>query len=200
MDKIQITGTSSALDANGLADDVAYSGGGFALTANDAGDSLAHKITILGNAATNHSAKTFTITGTGANGATLTEALAGPNGVVTVTSTKYFITVTSVTVDSTTGADTFDIGWTADAVSAWTQVERRVPVFNIGFGCVISGTPTYGVQHTYDNGTTAFNHATVTGETTNQEGVITNPVQAIRLIWSAAGGVTLTGYQATDRY
>src|SRR5687768_15808804 len=104
MDKIVITGTSAALDADGLANNVAYSGGGYALTANDAGDSLAHKITILGNAATNHSAKTFTVTGTGANGKALTEDLAGPNGNVTVTTAGYFLTVTSVTVSATTGA------------------------------------------------------------------------------------------------
>lgn len=200
MDKIVISGASAALSALGLANDIAYVDGGYVLTANDAGDSLAHKITILGNAATNHSAKTFTITGTGANGKALTEGIAGPNGNVTVTSTKYFLTVTSVTVDSTTGGDTFDIGWNADAVSDWTWLKSNVAVFNVGFGCAISGTPTYGAQHTYDNGTTAFNHATVTGETTAQDGVITSPVQGIRLNWTAAGTVTLTGYQATDRF
>jgi len=195
MDRFQITGVSVALNAAGLANDVAYSGGGYALSANSAGDSLAHKITILGNAATNHSAKTFTITGTNPNGFSQTETLAGPNGVATVTSTKYFLTVTSVTVDATTGADTFDIGWNADSVSAWIFPQPSGPVFNIGFACIKdSGTPTYGVQQTYDNGVTAFNHATVTGETTSQEGTFTSPVQGYRLNWTAAGGVTMWAY------
>lgn len=195
MDRFQITGNSAALDADGLANDVAYSGGGYALTANDAGDGLAHKITILGNAATNHSAKTFTITGTDAAGNAQTNAIAGPNGVATVTSTKYFKTVTSVTVSATTGADTFDIGWNADAVSAWVFPQPSGPVFNIGFACIVdSGTPTYGMQQTYDNGVTAFNHSSVTNETTSQEGAYTSPVQGYRINWTAAGEVTLWAY------
>ena len=201
MDKIIITGNSAALDADGLANDVAYSGGGYALTANSAGDSIAHLITILGNAATNHSAKTFTVTGTGPGGEAQTEGIAGPNGVATVTTTKHFLTVTSVTVSSTTGADTFDIGWTAESVSAWEPLDSRVEAFNIGFGCiVVSGSPTYTVQHTYgDASLTPFSHATVSAETTSQEGAYTNPVQAIRLKWTAAGEVTLAGRQATRK-
>jgi len=196
MDRFQITGVSVALDAAGLADGIAYVDPGYVLTANDAGDDLAHLITILGNAATNHSAKTFTITGTGPNGFAQTEELAGPNGNVTVTSVKYFKTVTSVTVDSTTGADTFDIGWTANSVSGWVFPQPSGPVFNIGFACIKdSGSPTYGVQQTYDNGVTAFNHASVTNETTSQEGTYTSPVQGYRLNWTAAGGVTLWAYQ-----
>ena len=195
MDRFQITGNSVALDADGLANDVAYSGGGYALTANSAGDSLAHQITILGNAATNHSAKTFTVTGTSPNGFSQSEGIAGPNGVATVTTTKYFLTVTSVTVSSTTGADTFDIGWNADSVSAWIYPQPTGPQFSIGFACIKdSGSPTYGVQHTYDNGVTAFNHSSVTNETTSQEGTYTTAVQGYRLNWTAAGEVTMWAY------
>ena len=131
----------------------------------------------------------------------MSEGIAGPNGNVTVTSTKFFLTVTSVTVGSTTGADTFDIGWNANAVSAWTWVKSNVAVFNIGFICVKgTGSPTYSVQQTYDNGVTASAHATVSAETTTQEGVYTSPIQGFRLAWTAAGQVTLTAYQATDRF
>jgi len=196
MDRFQITGDSSALDANGFADDVAYSGGGYALTATSVGDGLAHQVTILGNAATNHTGKTFTVTGTNANDAAISENLSGPNGIATVTTTAHFKTVTSVTVDATTGADTFDIGWNANSVSAWIFPQPSGPLFTIGFACIVdSGTPTYGVQHTYDNGTTAHNHSTVTGETTTQEGTYTTPVQGYRLNWTAAGGVTMWAYQ-----
>jgi len=198
--RIEITGDSVALNAAGLANDIAYVGGGYVLTANSAGDSLAHLITILGNAATNHSAKTFTITGTGPNGQAQTEAIAGPNGVATVTSTKYFLTVASVTVSSTTGADTFDIGWTAGSVSAWVFVESRVVAFNIGFGCVKgTGSPTFTVQHSYDKGATAFPHSVVVSKTASTDGVYTSPIDAIRLSWAAAGQVTLSGTQAMGR-
>lgn len=200
MPTIEITGTAVALNAAGLANDVAYSAGGYALTANNAADSLAHLITILGNAATNHAAKTFTITGAGPNGEAQSEGIAGPNGNVTVTSTKYFLTVTSVTVSATTGADTFDIGWTAASVSPWAWLEPRVVAFNVGFGCVKgTGSPNYSVQHTYDKGATAFAHSVVAAKTASTDGVYTSPVGGIRLAWTVAGQVTLTAIQADGR-
>lgn len=194
MTPILITGDSVALSANGLANDVAYDAGGYALTASSAGDSLAHKITILGNAATNHSAKTYTVTGTGPNGEPLTGTLAGPNGVATVTTTEYFLTVTSVTVSADTGGDTFDIGWAAASCSPWEFINDPWTTPGMGFGCTVnSGSPTYGVEQQYGDGI-AFTHATVTGETTSQEGGYTFPVRAIRLIWTAAGEVTLRAW------
>ena len=195
-ERFDFDGDSVALDANGLADDIAYVDGGYVLTANDAGDDLAHLITILGNAATNHSGKTFTITGTGPDGKTLTEGIAGPNGVATVTSTKHFLTVTSVTVSATTGGDTFDIGWNAVAVSAWHYLtNNKYEKVLIGFGCeVVSGSPTYTVQHAYgDANMTAFNHNSVAAETTSQNDGYTTPIMAVRLYWSAAGRVRMTG-------
>ena len=145
--KKHTTYTPAALDADGLMNDVAYSGGGYAITANDAGDSLAHLITILGNAATNHSGKTFTVTGTDADGKAQTETLAGPNGVATITTTKHFKTVTSITVDSTTGADTFDAGWTGVSVGPTYPVDwRSSSACNIAVD--VTGTINFSVQET----------------------------------------------------
>ena len=196
MNRFTITGTAVALDADGLANDIAYAGGGYVLAANSAADSLAHEITILGNAATNHSGKTFTITGTGPNGEPLTEDIAGPNGIATVTSTKSFLTVTSVTVSATTGADTFDIGWNANTVSPWEYIDRlgQWPAAGMAFDCIKgTGSPNYSVQYTLDGGVTAFTHADVTGETTSQAGTILTPVQAVRIKWTVAGQVTMHG-------
>lgn len=193
--------TNVALSAAGIADDVVYAAGGYVLTANGAADNLGHLITILGNAATNHSAKIFTITGTDADGNPQTEGLAGPNGNVTVTSVKYYKTVTSVTVSATTGADTFDIGWTAAAVGAMISPDyTRDPVINVGIFCrVPSGSPTYAVQYTgdstpagIDQTTSWLTHATITGKTATFAGSITTPILAFRLIFSAAGPVNMT--------
>lgn len=180
--------TFAALDADGFANDVAYSGGGYALTANTAGDLCGHPVTILGNAATNHSAKTFTITGTDANDVAITNAIAGPNGVATVTSTKRFKTVTSVTVDSTTGADTFDIGWTALASTAWIGLDTRYAPFDVGVGAVlVSGTVDYDLEHTYDDISTnatvqvAYNNATMAAKTASFDVGLSYPVKAVRL-------------------
>lgn len=192
--KHEIAATSAAASVTGLLSNA--TGGTWTLTANDAGDDLAHLVTIKGDAATDHSAKTAVITGTAANGAVQTETVNLPNGTATVTSTKHFLTVTSVVPSATIGADTMDIGWAAESVSPPIFPKHNVNPFSLGFGCYVSsGSPTYTVQHTYD-GNVWFDHATVAGETTSQDGSYTAPVQAIRLKFTAAGGTTFTGYQA----
>lgn len=195
MERFTITGVSSAADTNGFAATVGAVTPGttlFALSATEVGDSLAHKVIITPSGSVTGS---YVITSTDANGFTQTETLA-TNTTNAVTSSKYHLTLTSVKSPAGLGAETVDIGWTADSVSAWTYPQPSGPEFNIGFACIKdSGTPTYGVQQTYDNGTTAFNHSTVTGETTSQEGVYTSPVQGYRLNWTAAGGVTMWAYQ-----
>lgn len=181
------TYTFAAADAGGYANDVAYSGGGYALTATTAGDGCAHPVTILGNAATNHSAKTFTITGTDANDVAITNAIAGPNGIATVTSTKRFKTVTSVTVSATTDADTFDIGWTALASTPWVPLDVRANPFTVGIGAMVSGTINYDLEHTYSDISTnataqqAYNNATMAGKTASFDVGLTYPVRAVRI-------------------
>lgn len=190
MDTISISGNSVALDADGLGNNV--TGATFTLTANDAGDSLAHKITVLNNTANDHSGKTLALVGTDANGRPQTETLTGPAGAATVTSEKYYLSLTSITPSATIGADTFDIGWAAASVSPHKYILHSG---DIGFGCrVVSGTPTYTVQQTYDD-IVWFDHATVASETTSQEGTYLFPIRAVRLTWAAAGEVTFTGLQ-----
>lgn len=192
-----IVAVSVAANVTGLRSNATgAAGAGWALTANSAGDGLAHLITIKGDAATDHSAKTAVITGT-LDGAVQAETVNLPNGTATVATTKYFSTVNTdgVVPSATIGTDTMDIGWAAASVSPIYPLTATLRVFNVGFGCkVVSGSPTYEVQHTYDNDLW-FTHPTVTAETTSQDGTYTSPVSAIRLAFAAAGGVTLTGYQ-----
>ena len=74
--------------------------------------------------------------------------------------------------------------------------------FNVGFGVTISGTPTYTVQHTFDNPWTTtspvwFDHPTVAAETTNQDGNYAFPVAAVKVVvTSGTGTATLTLIQA----
>ncbi len=195
MNKIEIVAASVAASVTGLLSNA--TGATWTLTANDAGDGLAHKITIKGDAATDHSAKTAVIVGTDYTGAAQSETVNLPNGTATVTTTGYFLTVTGADPSATIGADTMDIGWAADSVSPPVALRQRPgSQFNIGFGCrVVSGTPTYTVQHSYD-GAAWYNHSSVAAETTSQDGSYTSPIASIRLLFAAAGGVTLTGYQA----
>lgn len=182
------TFTFAATSAAGYANDVAYSGGGYALTATTAGDGCGHPVTILGNAATNHSGKTFTVTGTDANDVAITDAIAGPNGVATVTTTKRFKTVSSVTVDATTDADTFDIGWTSLASTPWIPLDVLQAHFAVGVGVVlVSGSVNYDLERTYDEIDTntaaqvAYNDGTMAGKTASSEVGLSTPVKAIRL-------------------
>lgn len=150
MHPIRFSYTPAALNASGLAAAVAESGGGYALSATTPADSLAHLITVTGIAATDHSGKTFTITGTDANDVAQSEAIAGPNGAVAVSSTLYFKTVTSVTVSATTGADTFNIGWTGVAVGPTYPLNWRDANYQVALGVIITGTVNVTVQHTMD--------------------------------------------------
>lgn len=198
--------TPAAASANGFADDIAYVGGGYVLTVTTPNDSLAHLVTILGNAATNHSAKTFTITGTDADDNSITEGLAGPNGNVTVTSVNHYKTVTSVTVSATTGADTFDIGWSAVAVSKVLPLSFNRNPFSVSLFGDVSGTISYTIQHTFgdvlgwrSNGTnqpeklTWNAHATLAAKTADADSNYAFPVRATRiLINSVTATATIT--------
>jgi hypothetical protein len=185
--------TSSAANLTGFASNV--TGATFALTTLTTDDNLGHKVTIRNDSATDHSAKTAIITGN-MNGMVVTETVNLPAGAATVTSSNYYDALVSIVPSATIGADTMDIGWAAASISKWHHFPNYPDSgFNFGFGCTVTGTPGYSVQYTFDS-VTAFNHADVVTETTSQAGVITSPVKAIRLIFTAAGGVNLTGIQA----
>ena len=198
MTPIKLSGASVDASLSGFASGV--SGAAFTLTANDSNDSLAHLVAVRNNAATDHSGKTLALVGTGPNGEPQTETLTGPAGNATVTSTKYWLTLTSITPSATIGVDTFEIGWAAACVSPWFYLDRVArwgadSPNGLGFGCIVdSGSPTYTVQHTYDGGATAFNHSTVASKTAAAEGSYSAPVQAVRLSFAAFGGVSLHGY------
>lgn len=198
MHRFDTTGVAVAASLTGFLSNA--TGATWTLSSTTVSDGLAHKVTIRNDTGNDHSGKTVALVGTDANGRPQTETLTGPAGGATVTSTKYFKSLTGATPSATIGADTFDIGYAADAVSpTLTPLSVRLDGgFNVGFGCSVdSGTPTYSVQQTYD-GSTWYTHSTVSAETTSQEGTYTSPVAGIRLLWTAAGGVTLTALQVGE--
>lgn len=86
-------------------------------------------------------------------------------------------------------------------VSASGQVAGPIPFnqyvekFNVGFGCVKSGTGdiTYSVEHSYD-GDNWFEHSTVSGQTGNAEGAYNDIVKMARLKATAvSGSAEITG-------
>lgn len=192
----KLSGEAVATDADGLANNVTLATAA-TLTANDAGDSLAHIITVLNNTANDHSGKTITITGTH-YGKAISQTITGPAGAATVQTTLYFSTVTAVTISATAGADTFDIGWLVNSVTETCYIGRinNPGAFSMGFGCdITSGSPTYTVEECYGNAdaTAYFAHTDVSAETTNQKGGNTIPLNGFRLLFTAAGGVEMAG-------
>jgi len=173
---------------DGLGDDV--TGAAFTLTANDMGDGMAHLIIVLNNTVNDHSGKTLAMVGTDADGNAQLETMDAPAGSVAVTSTKYFKTLTSITPSATIGADTFDVGWTEDAVSPTFVPDFAQSDFSMSIGVVVTGTIDYDIQHTFDNPwdgsaystRTWFDHASIAGKTTNADGNYAAPVRGIRLL------------------
>lgn len=100
--------------------------GPWTMTASVSGDSLAHQVSVRNDSATNHGAKTLTLTGTDANGRAQTETLAAPAGSATVESAKYYLTLTTVAISATIGADTFDVGWVDEFTSPSIPLNWRI--------------------------------------------------------------------------
>jgi hypothetical protein len=197
MKRITNSYTSVAASVTGFASNVTADV--WALTANVPGDDLAHKLTIKGDAATDHSAKTAVIVGLDENGAAQSETVNLPNGVATVTSTKYWSRVTSVTPSATIGLDTMDIGWAAESVAPWIPVANfSIPgVFNLGFVVKpTAGAPTYTVQSSYDD-SYPVDHATVAAiANAVATGAYTAAISSMRVKFTAAGALTLTAMVA----
>jgi len=85
-------------------------------------------------------------------------------------------------------------------------MDFRAQNFNVGFGCEVTGTVTYSVQHTFDDiYNTAitpvwFNHAFVNAQTTNQDGNYAFPIRAMRLnVTAGTGSVTINILQSAGQ-
>ena len=98
------------------------------------------------------------------------------------------------------------ISQTNTGVTNPVPMDQYLTPFNVGFGVVVtSGSPTYTVQHSFDNPlaegysastATWFNHPDVASETANADGNYAFPVAAIRLSVTGTGVATMTIAQA----
>lgn len=176
-------------------------GAGWALTATEAADGLAHLVTIRNDSATNHSAKTAVLTGTDADGKAQTETVNLPNNAATVTSTKYFKTLTTVVPSATIGADTMDIGWSAVAISPTYPLEYP-SAFACNIYADISGTIDFTIQQSFANIQTDSTYLTsfsaiaaLAAKTADTAGQTNIGATAVRvLINSVTAGATISMY------
>lgn len=83
--------------------------------------------------------------------------------------------------------------------SNWIPLDFKQSPFSVGLGCVVGGTITYDIEHTFDDvydpavTPVAFKHATLVAQTANKDGNYAFPVRAVRINNTAGtGDTTLT--------
>ena len=109
-------------------------------------DGLGRRLSILGSAH-DQSGSTYTITGFDADGIAETEALLGPGSGQTVTTVKYFKTVTNIVTSVGVASSTVDIGTVDEAVSRTLPLNYRAnnPA---SFQSNVTGTASFAVDQT----------------------------------------------------
>lgn len=139
--------TLAAADGDWYADNA--TGATITLLNNASPDAQAYKVAVLNNGAGDLSSINFTITGLNQDGKAQTEVLVGPTNAATVFSAYYYKSVTSITLSSTLGANTVDIG---------TTTQFSTPTIPTDYGSIGSniavnytGIMTYTVEGTDDN-------------------------------------------------
>lgn len=154
----------------------------------------AHRIDIESSGS--FGAVTFTVTGTDVNGAAQSDAIAGPSS-STVTTTKYFKTITQISVSAIVGTNV-SVGTTDEAESDWFVANYLQDNFDIGMAVEITGTINYTVQKTYanilaDETPVWFDDATLVTDTTNGNSAQESHVTGFRtVVNSYSSGATLT--------
>jgi hypothetical protein len=152
----------------------------------------------------NDSTRTYTITGTNAAGVTMSETITGPN-TTTVSTTRYFKTVTDVSVAGGGTVGTVRVGFSATGVTAPVILDVHGRP-DVSLQVVVSGTVTWTLQQTLDNiwdvsNPTWFSHPDVNmvSQTVNRQGNYAYIPSATRLqISSGTGSATLTVLQSGD--
>jgi len=155
MQPITITvGPIAAADADGICQSQAPAGGGVqSLTINGALASggvatfdVPRRVSITSSG--NDSTRTFVVTGTTFNGASISETITGPNA-TSVSSTVDFKTVTSVTI-SNNSVGSITVGTNTIAGSRWLRLDSWADA-KTAIQCNATGTVNYTVQVTMDD-------------------------------------------------
>ena len=192
-------------DANGIAEDQTTAGAdnltldGALVSSGTATMAEAQKISIESTGALN--GVTFTVTGTDADGRSITEDITGPNN-ETVTGSKFFKTVTNIAVDGAVGTNVevgvlkAQGGVTKTLPSNWRQSSGSYAV-------IIADTATVSVQHTLDD---VQDHSSepnwltnegISSITASDDGNHAFPIRGTRLLLASwtSGDVSMTYIQ-----
>lgn len=187
-----------ALDADGIClSQTKASSGSLTLNGVLAGTTLDFSRLIAVASSANIAARVFTITGTDANGRAITDTVTGVNN-NSVNSTKYFSTVTDVSVDASFSANNVTVGTTAALATKmfplnhYDEVAAQVTVE------LASGTATWSVQETFSepSGTSASEVWITPTAHSGKSATLSAPLdlhaRACRLITSAISTPTIS--------
>jgi hypothetical protein len=91
---------------------------------------------------------------------------------------------------------TITVAASSATTSGWIPLNQHATPFNVGFGCVVDGTVSYRVEHTFDDvqnpsvTPVAFTHEDVSAASQNADGNYAFPVRAVRVaaVTAATGG------------
>lgn len=153
----------------------------------------------------NDTGTNFTIYGTGANGLSQSEVVAGTNASSAYT-THDFATVNQVAI-SAASAGTVQVGTNGIGSTSPWMIDQWTNNPNIGLGTIVTGTVNYTLQFSMDNYSPLWDLNSVTptwytvfgfdGITSNAYGDLNQPCTMVRLtINSGTGTVQVNGIQS----
>ena len=162
----------------------------------------AYLVTVTSTA--NDSTRTYTITGTNSSGVAISETITGPN-TTTVSTTRYFKTVTDVSVVGGGTVGTVRVGFGSSGVTPPIILDIHGRP-DVSLQVVVSGSATWTIQQSLDNmwdnmTPTWFSHPdpNMVAQTVNRQGNYAYVPFAVRLlITSGTGTATLTVIQSGD--
>jgi len=112
-------------------------------------DSLAHKVTLTSPSQASLAGITFTLVGTDPDGHDISDSFIGPASASTVTSTKFFKTLTTIQPSATMGVLTLAVGISVLSISPTIALTNSPAA--AGMTVAVTGTINYTVYETFSN-------------------------------------------------
>ena len=124
-------------------------GAATAPTTTATSDGLAHYVTLTSPSQASLAGVNFTIVGTDPDGHDISSVIAGPASASTVTSTKFFKTITTIQPSATMGALTLAVGIAVTAIAPTIALTNSAAAASMTVA--ITGTINYTMYETFSN-------------------------------------------------
>ena len=172
-------------------------GAATAPTTTSTSDGLAHYVTLTSPVQATLAGINFTIVGKDADNHDVSEVIAGPASASTVTTTKFFKTITTIQPSATMGALTLAVG------IAVTAITPTIPLTNspaaAGMTVAVTGTINYTMYETFANvyvhsiGSVSTQITALASKTANTSGnAAVSATGVLLLVNSVTAGATVT--------